>query len=237
MASKTSPHAIRPIFVPHSTATRVLVRTVEFDWFPGFSIQQQQRSISSFHDAARALRITNTPLEVSTRSPEELGLKLSAFNLRVEHPSLGIIPLESAFQSSKVFSDGGPYLDLAQKDPRTAKRDLRIQHPTGSLKAFRYGDINYPLQPTTSFYDWLYIQSLALVEESDLSELCLRDSFTDIAFNPEKSLNCQAYSVALFVSLVRDGHIRPWDLDFDTFVKLANYPSTAHGFVQQRLIE
>src|SRR6478752_5077775 len=115
MTSKKSPHATRPIFVPHSTASRVIVRMVEFDWFPGFSIQQQQRSISSFHDAARTLHIANAPLEVSTRSPEELGRRLSAFNLRVEHPLFGIVPLESAFQSSKVFSDDGPYLDLAQK--------------------------------------------------------------------------------------------------------------------------
>ena len=237
MTTKKSPHARRPIFVPHHVANRVSTTMIEFDWFPGFSMQQQQRSISSFHDTARTLHIASAPLEVSTRSPEELGRKLSAFNLRVEHPLFGIIPLESAFQSSKVFSDGGPYLDLAQTDPRTSKRDLRIKHPTGPLKAFRDGDINYPLQPTTSFYDWLYIQSLALVEESDLKKLSLRDGFTDIAFNPEKSLNCQAYSVALFVSLVGDGHMRPWDLDFDTFVKLANYSSSAHGFVQQRLIE
>jgi hypothetical protein len=236
MTTKKNPHAKRPIFVPHSAANHVSTTMIEFDWFPGFSKQQQQRSISSFHDAARTLHIASAPLEVSTRSPEELGRKLSAFNLRVEHPLFGIVPLESAFQSSKVFSGGGPYLDLARTDPRTAKRDLRIQHPIGSLEAFRYGDINYPLQPTTGFYDWLYIQSLALVEEADLNELRLRDGFTDIAFNPEKSLNCQAYSVALFVALVRDGHACPWDLDFDTFVKLANYPSSARGFVQQRLI-
>lgn len=31
------------------------------------------------------------------------------------------------------------------------------------------------------------------------------DAFTDIEFNPEKSLNCQARSAALYVSLVREG--------------------------------
>ena len=30
-------------------------------------------------------------------------------------------------------------------------------------------------------------------------------AFTDIEFNPEKSWNCQAYSVALYVSLVKNG--------------------------------
>jgi type I restriction enzyme M protein len=210
---------------------------VEFDWFPGFSIQQHQRSISSFHDAARTLGMAIRPLEVSTRSPDELGRKLSAFNLRVEHPAFGVIPLESAFQSSKVFNDGGPYVELAQKDPRTAKRDPRIQHPTGSLCAFRYDGTDYPLQPTTSFYDWLYIRSLALVEQADLDELCQRDGFTDIAFNPEKSVNCQAYSVALFVSLTRDGYLHPWDMNFQTFVNLACYASSKPQLTQQTFID
>ena len=31
------------------------------------------------------------------------------------------------------------------------------------------------------------------------------DAFSDIAFNPERSINCQAYSAALYVSLSRRG--------------------------------
>lgn len=34
-----------------------------------------------------------------------------------------------------------------------------------------------------------------------IEEILSYSAFTDIEFNPEKSINCQAYSVALFVSL------------------------------------
>jgi len=32
--------------------------------------------------------------------------------------------------------------------------------------------------------------------------------FTDIEFNPKKSINCQAYSVALYVSLEKSGLLK-----------------------------
>src|SRR5438067_12545803 len=99
MPTKKAPRANRPICVPLSGAPRVGTVEVEFDWFPGFALVQQQRSIASLHDAARSLGYASTPLEISTRSTEELGCALSAFNLRVPHPTLGVIPLESAFQS------------------------------------------------------------------------------------------------------------------------------------------
>jgi hypothetical protein len=58
------------------------------------------------------------------------------------------------------------------------------------------------LEPQTAFYDWVYIS--ALIARKDLAEgLSKYSAFTDIEFNPEKSINCQAYSVALFVSLQR----------------------------------
>ena len=54
------------------------------------------------------------------------------------------------------------------------------------------------------FYDWLYIRALAQNSELALS-LMEYNAFTDIAFNPKKSINCQANSAALFVSLKKQG--------------------------------
>ena len=51
-----------------------------------------------------------------------LGVKLSAFNLK-----LNGYTLENIFQSSKVFSNGGPYRDLMNVAPKEAKRDGRLQ--------------------------------------------------------------------------------------------------------------
>ena len=62
----------------------------------------------------------------------------------------------------------------------------------------------WDLEPRSAFYDWVYIK--ALTARSDLMEqLVGYDAFTDIEFNPDRSINCQAYSVALFVSLRRAG--------------------------------
>lgn len=53
------------------------------------------------------------------------------------------------------------------------------------------------------FYDWLYVNALYL--NKDLAKQVLEfDAFTDIEFNPNKAINCQARSAAIFVSLYRN---------------------------------
>ena len=54
------------------------------------------------------------------------------------------------------------------------------------------------------FYTWIYLKSLEQKKEL-LINLKLYDIFTDIEFNPKKSINCQAYSAALFISLMKRG--------------------------------
>ena len=62
----------------------------------------------------------------------------------------------------------------------------------------------FPLKPETYFYNWLYINTLHL--HQDLSKRILEFSaFTDIAFNPDKSINCQARAAAIYVSLQKQG--------------------------------
>ena len=54
-----------------------------------------------------------------------------------------------------------------------------------------------------SFYSWLYF--IALNQNKKLkTEILNYEAFTDIEFNPEKSLNCQAYSAALYSSMVKN---------------------------------
>ena len=55
----------------------------------------------------------------------------------------------------------------------------------------------FRLEPRTFFYDWLYVSALAGHPEL-VNELEHRAAFTDIEFNPKRSINCQAHSVALF---------------------------------------
>lgn len=193
--------AERPIFVP-TAAHDGLVREIlfEFEWHPGFALSQKQKNVDALHDAARAAGYAPL-LEISTKSARKSGQHLSAFHLKVNSEAHGEIPLECAFQGSKVFAQGGPFTDLYGRDPRDAKRDSRLKE-SGALTAFRFEGFTFPLEPKTVFYDWLYITSLY-----PHREWCKRldhfFGFTDIEFNPYRSINCQARSCALFLSLMK----------------------------------
>jgi len=194
--------AERPIYIPCSDgASLVITRYVQFQWFPGMAITQKQKSIDALHASAMQLPIERV-LEISSKSKEPLGVALSAFNLMINTVKQNrTFSVESAYQGSKVFEHGGPYVDLLEKSSREAKKDPRIQE-SGKLRGFRFFGTDWELEPQTAFYDWLYIN--ALKKQPRLAtELESYSAFTDIEFNPERSINCQAYSVALFLSLQR----------------------------------
>lgn len=197
--------AERPIFVPEVTAPG-FVREVSFaiDWASGFAPIQKKKNVKSLHDAA-ARNGFSPLLEVSTKSDEIAGQHLSAFHLKVQ-TEIGEIPLECAFQGSKVFQRGGPYTDLYEVDPREAKRDSRLKD-SGQLVRFEFGGHKFPLQPMTVFYDWLYLTAIyphrAWLKKRLASKKIAYAGFTDIEFNPSKSINCQARSCALFVALLK----------------------------------
>jgi len=129
-----------------------------------------------------------------------LGQRLSAFTLKIETDA-GSYFVESAFQGSKVFEDGGPYTDLYNKEGRKAKKDPRIRE-SGKLIGFNFMGVEWPLVPKTAFYDWLYLKSL-LPHRKFLEKLFIYRGFTDIEFNPKRSINCQGRTCALLVSLMK----------------------------------
>ena len=76
--------AKRPVFIPNiDKVGYVEVENIEFTWFPGLSIQQKQRSISSLHLSFVTKHRNQKVLEISSKSQEELGINLSAFNLNL----------------------------------------------------------------------------------------------------------------------------------------------------------
>lgn len=195
--------AQRPIFIPFSEGLRFVREVpIEFAWNPGFAPVQKKKNIAALHEAAKAKGFSKL-LEVSTKSEEKLGQRLSAFNMPIELDDGSKITIECAFQGSKVFEHGGPYTDIYRGTSREAKKDERIRS-SGKIIGFRFEGFEIPSEPKTAFYDWLYARALAPHREF-LSRFDTYDGFTDIEFNPEKSINCQARSCALFVSLVRKG--------------------------------
>lgn len=212
--------AQRPVYIPTlSGPTLVRTEMVEFQWFPGMSLSQKQKSIAALHEQAGAiLGITNI-LEVSSKSPDALGVKLSAFNLMITTPKRSY-SVECAYQSSKVFELGGPYTDIRDKTSLEAKRDPRLKE-SGKLVKFNFYGTDWPLQPTTAFYDYVYVN--ALIRNGHLhDELDCFEGFTDIEFNPTKSLNCQAYSVALYHALKRRGQLEDACQSQTAFIKIVS---------------
>lgn len=210
--------AKRPVFIPCSKGRQAFAEVfVEFKWHPGMSATQKQKNVFELHKAAAASRGLSRILEVSTKSDRLIGRRLSAFHQKVECAG-GVYPLECVYQSSKVFEHGGPFVDLLYVTPKEAKRDERLK-VYGDLVEFRLNGQSYPLLPRTAFYDWLYIRSL-YPERDWLKRLHKLDGFTDIEFNPGKSINCQARSCAIFVSLQKNGSIDKAVSSFDAFVGL-----------------
>jgi hypothetical protein len=207
--------AKRPIFIPIIEFPYIKELFFEFEWFPGFAKSQAQKSISSLHSAAARQGISPV-LEISSKSSNPLGLFLSAFNLTITMKTGEAISVECAFQGSKIFERGGPYTDLYFAQSKDAKTDHRIR-TSGNIIKFSFCGDEFPIEPTRAFYDWLYIT--ALWQNSSLSRgLMAYKGFSDIAFNPKKSWNCQAHSAALFVSLSQKGILESAMQDKDYFI-------------------
>lgn len=181
-------------------------KIINYTYYSGFAVSQKQKSIRSLHEAIRSEYPDKKILEVSTKSQDELGVRLSAFNLKIFHEELKDYRwIENVFQSSKVFEKGGPYRDLLNVKPKDAKRDERLMS-SGKLIAFNLYGVDWPLEPKSMFYDWIYIA--ALKRQPELAKQIVDyDIFTDIEFNHKKSINCQARAAAIFVSLAKKNEI------------------------------
>lgn len=192
--------ASRPVFSAIGTPDHLVSETmVRFSWSPGFAPVQKKKNVAALHEAAKSEGLFPL-LEVSTKSELELGRRLSAFSLKIS-TDIGNISLEAAFQGSKVFKKGGPYTDIYEKDAWGAKKDERLKN-SGEIVGFNFFGQQWPLVPRTAFYDWLYLS--ALQPHQDFLQCLIKfKGFTDIEFNPERSINCQARTCALLVSLIK----------------------------------
>jgi len=214
--------AQRPVFIPNIEGKPVIIKEIEFSWNPGFSKVQKQKNVEELHKKAEEHGIFPV-LEISTKSTIDLGKNLSAFNLKFYLNSGKRVSVESAFQSSKVFEFGGPYIDMLNLSGKRIKKDERLKN-SGNLIYFLFENNRWDLEPKSAFYDWLYIK--ALIQNPTLSEKLFEyNGFTDIEFNPKKQINCQAHSAALYVSLYKRGILDEVIQTKDSFLNflLENY--------------
>lgn len=221
--------AKRPVFVIKNNSPFYEEKLVEFKFYSGFAEVQKRRSINSLHESFLLENPGYKILEISSKSEEELGIRLSAFNLMMEtNKSKKKYSVEVAFQSSKVFEKGGPYLDILEMSSRDAKKDRRLKE-SGRLKYFYYFGKKFNLNPVNYFYNWLYINTLNLNKEL-ADEVMQYDGFTDIEFNPDKSLNCQARAAAVYVSLRKQGLLEKALESKEKFLEVAYGSKNDNGY-------
>lgn len=204
----------RLIYCPSAEAPFFTTKKITFDGVSGFAKSRAQENVRRLHESVKRAFHLDPILEVSSASSDELGKNLSAFNLEDCRGN----SVEGLFQSSKKFAHGGPYPDLLEAKRGKAKKDSRLQD-SGPLIGFvgPYSGKEYPKNPATAYYDFLYLR--VLLENSELcQELIDRNpqAFSDIWFNPEKSLNCQAEACAIFSGMMEAGISIP--ASFEDFV-------------------
>ena len=211
--------ANRPVYIALEEFPYFQRVDVDFKFYQGHSDKQRRLSINSLHAAFSILYPEKSVLEISTKSENPLGVKLSAFNLPVKIPnSDNFALLESAYQGSKVFENGGPFADLFDKPARYAKVNGRLR-TSGALVAFQFGEEKFSLEPKNFFYNWLYITALAAQNEL-AAKILNYEAFTDIVFNPKKSISTQANAAAIFVGLSRAGLIESAVENKENFLKI-----------------
>lgn len=193
--------AQRPVFIPDINGNQLFKEiNIDFQWHSGFAASQKQKSIRSLHAKAFEQGFKSL-LEVSSKSIELLGQRLSAFSLQIDTIAYGKISVECAFQGSKVFEGNVQYQKLYTQTSLEAKR-FHKTNVSGKLIAFYFQNKKWDLEPKSAFYDWLYIKAL-YPHKDFLKKLYQYEGFTDIEFNPNKSINCQARTCAIIVSLLK----------------------------------
>lgn len=185
---------------------------VSFDYVKGMAFSQKIKCAQSLQNAIKAKYPGCKSIEISSKSSIELGRSLSAFNLKLDKYFV-----ESVFQSSKVFVGIGQFEFLKDSSPLEAKKYVR-ENGNNHLICFKYNGVEYPLNPKSAFYDWIYINALNKSKWKD--EILEYDVFSDIEFNDKKSINCQARAVAIYVSIRRNGKCDYYLSAFEKFIEL-----------------
>lgn len=187
--------ASRMVFI--STSKGVEGRVYNFEWFMGLAISQLRKSIRSLHSEIRKSGIHNV-LEVSRKSEDEIGNKLSAFNLLVEINGIKS-SVESLYHSSKVFDGDIKFEECIDMTPGDSRKFIHevIKKDGLTLSGFEFNGLKFILSTKSMCYDYIYI--LGLVQNKEVgNELIKYDCFTDIVFNQNKSVACQARTCAMY---------------------------------------
>ena len=156
-------------------------------------------------------------LDTSYVSDQQDGAKLSSFNLPIQLASGETVPLECAYQGSKMIDHAGPYTDLFHADPMKVKADPRLN---GEVTGFRLEGVDYAAASPHAFYNWLFCR--ALHQNQALAEQLERyDAFCDI-MKPMDAEECEARAAAVYEGLRISDKLTACLDSFDVFCDVMN---------------
>lgn len=197
---------------------------VEFDWFGGFALSQKRKCEIGLHNNFLLEYPNQKVLEVSSSSLSKLGTQLSAMKL-MKRTLKGVTTAESAFQSSKIYMDGGrqvgPFPEYLFLEGRECKKIVKEKSKGFRLYKYEFDGMSFsvPEFHRSLFYDYIYLNSLLEEENTIVKERLLDRGYTAFTDLATKSLNSQARSCAIFVGLVSAGLIDEVK-EYDSYLKL-----------------
>ena len=171
--------AKRPIFISTGDIEHPFEsKDITFRWISGMSYYQKCKRRDSLALEISKLYDIKRWLEISTKSDKEIGVNLSALNLFLK-TTTGTDTVENIYQKAKYFYKG-------------------------EIVGFKYNNCVFENEPTGMFYDYIYLYAI-LQNKNLINDLVQYNIFSDIEFNPKRSLNTQARAAAIFKTLY-DNH-------------------------------
>ena len=204
--------AERSVFVSKTTYPFFEEVHVSMDWFGGFALSQKRKCQISLHRNFLRQYPEEKVLEISGASTMSLGAKLSAMNLS-KQTAQGCTSVESAFQSSRIYSDGirqvGPFPEYLFLPGKESKKLVKEASCGMHSYAYLFDGMSFaaPAHHISQFYDFLYLNALLEPENHAAAQQLLEEGYTAFSDLATKSLNCQARAAAIFVGLTRAGLI------------------------------
>lgn len=214
--------ANRPVYASVASSSSLVWQfDCDFVWNKGLAKSQRKKNVKALHDAfiARTGDVSSMLLEVSGLSDSELGIALSAFNLKLDIEGVmaklegrdaegsKVVTVEVAYQAGKCISGQEPFKDILEMSSKEAKRDSRLR--MGPVTGFKLGETVFPVSPRTCFYEYLYLNALTQPQNEGLLKKAVGYMyFTDLNFNPNKGISNQARALALGVALYHKGCLK-----------------------------
>lgn len=204
---------------------------VQFDFFQGFALSQKRKNQIGLHRNFERAYPDNKVLEISSASLYKLGAALSAMNLSKQTRE-GITSVESAFQSSRIYGTNGeigPFPELLFTPGRECKKIVKERSQGLQSRRYRFEGLEFGAPPhaISLFYNYLYLNSLCEEENQAVAQQLISSGYTAFTDLATTSLNCQARSCAIYISLVRNGLIH-LVRDYDSYLRL--FRTTRDGY-------